>query len=296
MRINKGELIKKAREAESEALKLEGKGAAGKNFWLDEAKKLQPEIDALSRRADPLAVKFKDCYRRAREAFENDEKELAAQLKEDGYPYETECRALNGKANELRFYLDGLNKKYKSLYNKADELYEKSLRYIAKAAEIRDTAVINFPESQYYSNDEIEDFLDLMPRVLFKKIKSISYVDKPRYFTDRVSGQVFYDESSLKAKIEIYGHLFKEEMKRTIVHEIGHVAYEYFLSEDDKMRFECLESGNRAEKHFVSDYAPKSIKESFCECSAVFKINPQKVKDYDEDIYNFIKEIYIKYE
>ncbi len=296
MRINKGELIKKALEAASEVLKLEEKAKTGKKFWLDEVKRLQPEIDELSKQADPLAIKFKDYYSRAREAFENDEKDLAAQLKEEGYPYETECRALNNKANDLRFYLDGLNKKYKSLYNKADEVHRKSLRYIAKAKEIRNTAVINFLESQYYSNNEIEDFLDLMPQVLFKKIKSISYVDKPRYFTDRTSGQTFHGGSPLKARIEIYGHLFKDEMKRTIVHEIGHVAYEYFLSEDDKMRFECLESGYRAEKYFISDYAPKSIKESFCECFAVYKMDPQELSDYDEDIYNFIKEIYIKYE
>jgi hypothetical protein len=141
-----------------------------------------------------------------------------------------------------------------------------------------------------------------MPQKFFSRVESIEYIDQNRLLYDGLLGKTENNVSPKRATIEIFRHWDQELIVRSITHEIGHVAYKQFLNDDDRFRFECLENEKRATGDFITKYVSDikntkaSMMESFCECFAEFKINPQKLCDYDQDIYNFVKEIYKKHE
>lgn len=293
MSSKRQEFLIKATTAHAQAVSLRQNAQNVHDEYVLLRRNIDPQIFALLRKADPLAVEFRRIYAEAREAYVNDEKDRAAALKEEGYLIELECRRLNNEANALRKECDDVYKKYKALFKKADQFDMQANKYRAEADNLRQTAIKGFTNDSIFTDEEIEKFLDSMPQKFFCNIEEVRYIDKWRFENEGlVEGEIFNNKPSMNAVVEIYCHEGPKRIKRTIAHEIGHVAYTQFMSDSERQQFARLEWYHIKNNDPITFYAIKNTKESFCECFAIYRVESERLENYNLEIYKFIKNIY----
>ncbi len=269
----------------------------------------QPRINELQEEANQLAPQFRRLFEKSQEAYRNEEKALAKSLSLEGRAIQAQCEALNAEANTMRRELKAMLDKVDSLYREAENCEAQVIDYQEKERLLRTTSIKGFTASGILVDENIEIFLDEFPKIIFKEIERVEFVDQLRGNESNTSlGNTKRDLKTNKAKIEIYRDPFSRsqkeaeiELKETIAHEIGHVVFERFMTDKEHWqwgewhmnRLESLRQQDSVfENAFISKIAVESRSDDFCECFMFYVIKPTKLEKFDKERYNFIKGVY----
>jgi len=300
--IDKGELLKESKKLFAERQELIARARSLKAEYQRLFREFQPEIDDLQFRADRLADEFRELYRRSQEAYSEGNGALAKSLSIQGHAIQEQCEALNAEANTKRSQLKNLRKQIDDLYQKADKLKRKADKCREKAEELRKTYVKGFEASKIINNEDVEEFLDGFSQRIFKEVKKIEYTEdlfwesEIRKIKVASRGMTIWDKSN-KAVIKIgkqpKGKSVRksQKFKEVIAHEIGHVVYRRFLTDEQKAEWFVWYTEDLKEGKVISEYALENEEEDFAEGFRIFKLKPEKLQNYDERRYNLIKEV-----
>ncbi|MCL5114159.1 MAG: putative nuclear RNA export factor SDE5 [Patescibacteria group bacterium] len=293
MGIGKAHFIREAEAARRKAREAKAEAKTARRQYEETAAGLQPRIDELSREADELAAKFKRLYEESQEHYDAREGGAAKELAEEGHEAEDRCRRLNAEANALRRELKGLYDRYENLNREAARFEEDAETAEEQGWLVRETDVTGFGGSVAKSNFAVEEFLDTFPQGLFHKIERIEYrAAHEEYENEGAEGVTSRpNEFSRKRKIRIFPHDDEAHFKKTISHEIGHVAFYEFLTWEEKDRWAALAKKLALAGKRISGYAWNS-NEHFCECFSTFKVEPQVLKKFDEEVYTFMEDTF----
>jgi chromosome segregation ATPase len=300
--ISKSELLRKSKELFSERQNLIVQARSLKAEYQRLFREFQPEIDDLQSQADKLANEFRELYRRSQQAYLEDNRALAKSLSIQGHAVQEQCEALNAKANARRDQLKNLQGQIDDLYLRADGLKEEAKKCREKAEELRKTYIRGFEDSEIINNEDIEEFLDGFSQRIFKEVKKIEYTEnlfwesKIRKIKVVSRGMTIWDKNN-KAIIKI-GKQLKEKsikkaqgFKKAIAHEIGHIVYRRFLTDEQKAEWFVWYAEDLEKGRFISEYALENEEEDFAESFRFFKLEPEMLQNYDERRYNLIKEV-----
>lgn len=297
----KSEVLKQSRQALSERNKILKTAKDLEDQYTKLAEKYQPEIDQLQQQADALAQKFKSLYQEASDAYNSGDRASAKSLSVQGHNVEDECKSLNQKANARREELKRLQNTITQLYEQSRSLKLQADDCRRQAQQIRSTMVVNFQVSGVTSEEEIEGFLDQFPEKIFKNLEFVTYVHEQlfeetgttktpsRGFT--VLGSKGKDTIRIGKQSGKTDNIRRKNTLETIAHEIGHVVYRKFLTDDQKATWY---SWDAEAKDWIDKYAFMNDEESFAQSLGIFKTQPKRLKKFNEKMYTFINEIHSK--
>lgn len=264
--IGKGGLIKAAQNLIAQKKELLSQV---KEFQLEYQKlldKYQPQIDEFQAKAEDLAKEFRRLYIESQEAYSSGDGASAKSLSLAGHSVEDRCRAINSQTNVLRNELKSILNKIQLLRKKAGDLQIQADSNYKQADTMRKTRINNFGFSGIMTNDETEELLDKLPQVVFKGIDSIEYINQEGMgkWGNPILGGEYTDRNTGKKVIKILKHNLelKDEVKDTIIHEIGHLVFERYFVVNNKQQWQKLYE-NSEDSNFVSVYAMRSAEEDF---------------------------------
>jgi len=264
--------------------------------------KYQPKIDELQNQADNLATTFKELYRESQEAYTSEDGALAKSLALQGHAAQEQCEFSNKKSNVMRSELKLLRDQINQSFAEAKILKEQIIADRNIINNMRSVEIRGFETGGLWGNLKIELILDEFPQIIFNKTKSISY--DGNFYWESESGKtkvlsrggtIFNDDKNSIVIGQQKGSTSKEREERakeTLFHEIGHVVYFRFLTDEQQAEWFSWHKETPPSERFVSLEAIEDEKEDFAECFRFFKLDPQKLADKDPIKYNFIKEVY----
>jgi len=80
-----------------------------------------------------------------------------------------------------------------------------------------------------------------------------------------------------------------EQMRNTILHEVGHVVFRGSMSEEERIRWGEKYTESLQRDRSVSIQARAGAEEDFCEAYRVYKRSPVTLASFDADRYSFIE-------
>ena len=162
-------------------------------------------------------------------------------------------------------------------------------------------SITGFEASGVMGNKEVKSLLDSLPRkhVSNPPLRSIVYKDivisempaHRKYPAMNVLGSCVINENDSVANITLYrqqenGNLDEYDFRVSIVHEIGHVVFEYFLNKQKQQEWYsyCVDAG------MYWNPAGRDPLEHFCDTYAQFYFNNLMVKKIFPNEYGFLTE------
>lgn len=254
----------------------------------------QPQIDEFQAKAENLAKEFRRLYSESQEAYSSGDGASAKNLSLAGHSIEDRCKAINSQANVLRNELKSILGKIQLLRKKANDLQIQADSSYKQAAAMRETYVSRFGLSDITNDADVEKFLDGFSQKIFEKIQIIKFEDKVIISgSDITFGNHHLNEKSGKYEIEIYRHISENDLKETITHEIGHTIFRSFMKDiPDRWQWGNWYQESMRSKRFITLDDLGSREEDFCECFVKFKMNPEKLIEFDQKRFDFIRKIY----
>ncbi len=261
--------------------------------------KNQPQIDELSRQADELAVVFKRLVKEAAEAYAADDGELAKVLSDERKAKQAECEALNQRANRLR---QELARDYESLQRVQSYLamvLKDIERLTAETSPSRHVKLAGFQQARGVTPEIVRQELDPLPPRLLEKIVSVTYIDEVA--RDGAVGRTANKaQNPDQTKVYLYINLFsveeselKESYRDTIVHEAGHVLFDWVMNSVQRWEWGKLYNQTlRDGESFITEYAGQSMREDFGECFMKYIRYPTELRRNYMARYTFIDKVY----
>jgi len=155
--------------------------------------------------------------------------------------------------------------------------------------------VKGFEKAEVLGNEDVAEYLSTeLPEEHTERVTQIEYTDK--YDGDEggyVAGCCITDTKNSISTIEINrqsseGSYDKEEMKRTITHEVGHSVY-YSLNEEQRNQWSEIYANSSA-NGFVSDYAQTNEREDFAESYVTYVHDLEYLKVTSTAKYDFMRQ------
>lgn len=252
-------------------------------------------IRELSQEADRLAAIFRPLYQQSQAAYADGEGALAKELSDQAKPVEAQCRALNAQVQALRKEMDDVRDAIIAAKQQIGALNGKIQRY----DRLRHIAVDGFEQAHYVSASIVGEELSILPARLLRHIKRVTYA--PRFGPKGDVGLTANkEENPEQTTITLYLDLTSIERtkleasyRHTIVHEAGHVLFDWVMSASQRFAWGVLYNNTLSEGgKFITEYAARSRGEDFGECFHTYIHNPRKLWDYDQERYTFIDTIY----
>lgn len=253
----------------------------------------QPKIDKLQAKAEDLAKEFRRLYSESQEAYSSGDGASAKSLSVTGHSVEDRCKAINSQANVLRSELKAILNQIEKLRQKSRECQIQTDECYKQATEMRETYVRSFGLSKIVDNTDIEEFLDGFPQKIFGKIENIRFEDKLiGNESATIVGNHHWDEKSGKFEIKIYRHISENGLKRTIAHEIGHTIFRSFMKDIERWQWGEWYLESIKSKRFIFGKDSENREDDFCDYFIAFKMKPEKLIEFDQKRFDFIKKIY----
>lgn len=258
---------------------------------------LQPQIAALRREADIAATEFKTIYEQASAAYAGEAKALAKSLSLDGKAAQARCEALNRQANELSGRVKALQEGYIAAFEASKRARQEAVDAGVKAETAR-TTTVDVSKSGFLSNDAVETFLDRFPGAVTAQITAVQF--DPRLtgpFGTPARGATYWDRRGhgtiiIGPQPQRPGRSSEYQARAAIAHEIGHVIYENFVSEDLKADWFVLHMDTNelqfARSHTVYD----DEVEDFAECLRLYMMEDEALREHDKRKYKFIHDMF----
>jgi len=214
-----------------------------------EIQEILSEIAAKKAKANESALEFRRLYRESQEAYADEDKELAKQLSEEGHETQDECEALNQEVKDLYEKLKGLNEQKKRLV-RANVLPTMALKGIPPSFQQAITDTLKSLPSRHVSGKVIE-----------RMSYSGEYKENP---VTKEPQQANTDFSVMGGKPVIRinkqtreGFTEIEDLKIAMAHEVGHVVYRKFVTDEQKADWAAsfTHTRNDSEDSFVQCYA-----------------------------------------
>jgi len=139
------------------------------------------------------------------------------------------------------------------------------------------------------------------PKRIVDRIYNYGYTDKPKLEEGgRVLGETTFLSFSDKTRIDIYKSNSRNpiKVKETITHEVAHIDFDD-LPKEDKEKWKELfdkDTNYQKEREVIGEYSIGDYEENYCQWLAMFKWQPERLRDLSPTKFNFIKERYISIE
>ena len=267
---------------------------------------LQPEIDSKKQEADSLAVEFRRLYGKSQEAYSNDDRASAKALAVEGHAVQDRCESLNVQVKNMCDKIKEASDGITALCTEADELKAKVQKLSEKRKEQNEREevknkttsshfVSGFEDSNLITSAEINKFLGELPSKFLDKIQSVRYDEGIHWVGS--SGKIKVAAKGITEWDEKGGAFIKigkvsksnNQALEVLSHEIGHVVYEHFVSDEQKAEWFTWHMQDIDRMKFVSNEALLNEIEDFAESFRLFKTSPGRLQKHDKRRYNFIK-------
>jgi len=294
--VGKGEILQNLPIMLREQAELESRLSSATLRYRDLVATNEPRIRELSQQADALAIEFRRLYREASDAFAEDEKELAKQLSIEGREVQSRCEALNHEANEMRTDLRSLRDLIATTRQRSKEIRSQIVTLGNRLTTLRTTTVRGFEQSGLLDNIALERTLDLLPQSVLGVVDTIEYqkeiweiMSSGRKFPAR--GRTTWNAID-HATIQIArqpastAEEARNQYAYVLAHEVGHVAYEKFASDEEKANwFAVSEEASTP----LSSYSVASDVEDFAEAFAFFVLYAAYLEQRDPKRYSYMR-------
>ena len=254
-----------------------------------------PRIRELSQEADRLATIFRPLLQQSQEAYAAGDGAMAKELSIQGREIEAQCKALNAQVSALRKEMDDVRDAIIAAKQEIAALNDKIQRY----DRLRHIAVDGFEQAHVVSAQMVGEELSVLPARLLRHIKRVTYAPGfgPKGDVGLTANK---EENPEQTTITLFLDLSSIERTRleasyrhTIVHEAGHVLFDWVMSATQRFAWGVFYNNTLSEGgKFITSYAARSRGEDFGECFHTYIHNPRKLLEYDEQRYNFIDAIY----
>ena len=254
-------------------------------------------IAALTKEADRLAAIFRPMVQQSNEAYAAGQKEEAHEIAVERQRITAQSDALNKQANDLR---DELANMPSVIAAARQELAALNAR-LTRLKPLRHIAIDGFEQARGVSAQVVtEELLPLAPRLL-RHIKRVTYEDKGQkdFAVGRTGSKA---ENPEQTTITLYPTFLaigleamelEKEYRDTIVHEVGHVLFEWILTPPQRFEWgELYNNTRRKGGRFLNEKAGESLREDFGECFNEYIHRPANLLEYDEERYNLIDTAY----
>ena len=135
--------------------------------------------------------------------------------------------------------------------------------------------------------DEIISEYNALPEPLKKECKSVVLCNSDRFeYSEQEIVDGSYTKNSITLLVDSRTKSIKD-YKSVMIHEIGHVIdskYKYSSTEEFKQLYE----GNKIGYY---DLGVHNTNEFFCEALSLYYINPSELKNWNEDVYQYIQRL-----
>lgn len=135
--------------------------------------------------------------------------------------------------------------------------------------------------------DKIISEYNALPDLLKSECKSVILCDPDRFeYSEQEIVDGSYTKNSITLLVDSRTKSIKD-YKSVMIHEIGHVIdskYKYSSTEEFKQLYE----GNKIGYY---DLGVHNTNEFFCEALSLYYINPSELKNWNEDVYQYIQRL-----
>lgn len=135
--------------------------------------------------------------------------------------------------------------------------------------------------------DEIISEYNALPDSLKSECKSVVLCDPDHFeYSEQEIVDGSYTKDSITLLVDSHTKSIKD-YKSVMIHEIGHVIdlkYKYSSTEEFKQLYEENKIG-------YYDFGIHNTNEFFCEALSLYYINPSELKNYNIEVYQYIKSI-----
>ena len=203
------------------------------------AKSHLPRIEQLSRDADRLAEIFKPLVQQAVDTYASGDRAGAKAISNERKAKQAECEALNEQANALRTELAAARE---ALQVAQDEETVIDVR-IKSFERLRHISLGNFSEAYGVNAMMVCKELSVLPARMLRHILAVNYVHQtmPDYAVGRTGSREHNPE---RTPITLYVNAssyeparLEEDYRHTIVHEAGHVLFDWVMTNQQRQRW-----------------------------------------------------------
>lgn len=264
----------------------------------------EEQLASLQVQADDLAREFKELYREASEAYEARSGALAKQFSNVGHEKQRECEDLNRQANELRAELssarEDLNAQRRIVTNLRSEIgqLEKELFTLEEQRRAATAVRKGWVEFKGFEvlgakmEGSVRGLVNSFPPALSRRVARITYRDIQAVSRSgsQLLGRTSKPRGQMLFEIEVFYHDRNSNVRETVAHELGHVAYTT-LTNQEHQRWSSLYSSTD-DSEFFSSHAMRDPEEDFGECVAWYKTNPQEFASQHREKYTFMQQLF----
>lgn len=156
------------------------------------------------------------------------------------------------------------------------------------------TEVSNFEDCEFISTEEVGNYLrEAIPLSHLENCPSIKYESQSSEICPNTLGFIYRHSREITICSICEG---KEELLKTVTHEVGHNAHYNIMSNNPKLANKWTEINQTSYTQkscdgtgFVSSYAMTNEREDFAESYAHYVIDPEKLMFYSPEKYEFMK-------
>jgi len=247
----------------------------------DDVPKLEKRAAKFQRKADDLAAVWKPMVQASREAYLNDDHEMAKQLSRDFQPIKAQCEEINERVREIWDRIAELRQAVSIAFHAAHDL-SAEIKDLESRGVTRDkphgVSIVGFDASPH-GPGLVADLIRSLPKSIWEQVGDIVFdptpprPDRQGWQTQGVTianvGGINYVPT-----IGIYGtpkNAGPEDFVHTVVHESGHIVWDRMLRPKDRRwwtkRYERMKQQHASE--WPTRYADVSASEFFCETFAL---------------------------
>lgn len=289
------QLLSRSRQLRDEARAASEQARSRNATYTRRLPAAEAQIADLQQRADGLAPHFRDLYQQSQAAYLAGDGEEAKRLSLEGRAMQRDCANLNAQANQLRREMRELLAEADYLRFQADELEDEAEDLEEEATIARETAVGGFNDSGVVDDYAIDSLLDSFPKAVFSKIASVIYDPDLREKHPDSRGMIIPGQEADSIRIApqkgASREIQEQKIERTLAHEIGHVVYDRFLTEDERADWGAMSLETRPDRLISVDAIHDDI-EDFAESFAAFRENPSALERLHQGKYSFLNNIY----